>query len=503
MEYLDKGIKPEDIVTFDRLMRDSHDDAIFSGEEPNTFDNKYEVMKIIDSGYDTLPQIYHNVFLDPLSKLIQTEKFDTIKEIYTDSGVFDDWLLCLTQRENAERQDLALATNAMEEFIADLFDGNLSDTARKGAKLPAQLVSPLTKWGSDSPYTWGSKMGARFGMNMPILSMPINYSSNVLFWVLGGHECYHSVVDAYGKDLLNELEDLITDEFDRKNKSKSKESLDEGQLDEVQKWRQEIQWNNDNNTLAEFASIYWRSIMNETVADIGSLLNLGPSAGIAFAVLAITLNQNRLNPESEIDDPHPNPLLRIKLAKEFTKRLVWLNYDVRKNYIGFFDKLIDKYAPEEKNFTLYTREVESGKKIIEVQIPIESMTNTIEVVVDKIAHTRLKTLGNHSMAEINTWTNSDELIANVAADYFMKNEVLNFNSDYFDKHQVYAAHIVAGATVALTKKPEIRPITKLAIKHLNELHDNNPVWKGFPVSFRSDAEKADGLYETRKWNENK
>lgn len=510
MTYLDKGVKPEDIVTFDKLMRGSHDFALFPGEEPTQFDNKYEVMKIIDIGYEILPQIYHNVFVDPLKQLIQTEDFGDIQKIYGKSDAFADWLLCLMQRHCTEGQnqdkekDLALATDAFEEFVADLYDGSLSETARRGAKLPVQIVSPLTKWGGPEPYMWGSKMGARFGMNMTILSMPKKYSSNILLWALGGHECYHSIVDAYGTDLLNELEDLLTDEFDslRKNKYMSEETLDKGHLNEAQIWRQEINWNKNKNSLAQFASTYWRRIMNETVADICSLLNLGPSAGIAFAVLAITMNGNQLRSESDIDDPHPNDLLRIILAKEFTRSLVWLDYDVRQNYMKFFDNLIEKYAPNEKNFTLYTKEVDDIK-IPDVIIPLEYMAMTIKVVVDKIAHTRLKTLGSHSLAEINTWTNSDEIIANVAAESLMKYEELNFNGDYFNYHKVYAAHIVAGATVALTKKPEIHPITKLAINYLKVLHGNNPVWSGFPAFFRSDAEKHNGLFEIKNENENK
>lgn len=491
--YLDQGVKPEDIVTFDKVMKESHDFALFPGEEPAQFDNKYEVMKIIDIGYNKLPQIYHDVFVDPLKELFHSEDFGRIQEIYGKSNVLADWLLCLLQRYYTEEQnkekDLALATDAFEEFVADLYDGSMSETARRGAKLPVQIVSPLTKWGGESPYMWGSKMGERFGMNMTILSMPTKYSRNILFWALGGHECYHSLVDAYGRDLLNELEDLMTDEFDSLRKDKS---IGE----EAHIWSKEIDWNKNKNSLAQFASTYWRRIMNETVADVCSLLNLGPSAGIAFAALAITMNGNQLSSESDIDDPHPNDLLRIILAKEFTRSLDWLDYDVRQNYMKFFDNLIEKYAPDKKNFTLYTKDV-NDIKIADAIIPLEYMTMTIKVVVDKIAHTRLKALGSHSLAEINTWTNSDEIISNVAAEYFVNGEELNFHGEYFKNHRVYAAHIVAGAIVALIKKPEIRPITKLAIKYLKVLHESNPVWSGFPAFFRSDAEKHNGLYENK------
>ncbi|HET9773652.1 MAG TPA: hypothetical protein VFP25_01575, partial [Nitrososphaeraceae archaeon] len=307
------GIKPEDIVTFDKLMKNSHDFTLSHGGEPSKFDNKYEVMKIIDIGYNELPQIYYDIFLDPLKEFVHTERFDVIQENYgNESNILDDWLSCVSQRRNIEEQIkemkdltpkqrdeikyLGEATTAFEEFIADLYDGSVSESARRGAQLPVQIVPPLTKWGGNSPYTYGSKIGELFGMSMSILSMPTKYSRNILFWPLGGHECYHSLVDAYGTNLLNELEDLLTDAFDSlgKNKAMNEETLDKDLLNEITIWRKSVEWNKDNNPLAQFASRYWRRIMNETVADVCSLLNLGPSAGVAFAVLAITISGNEL-----------------------------------------------------------------------------------------------------------------------------------------------------------------------------------------------------------------
>jgi hypothetical protein len=53
--------------------------------------------------------------------------------------------------------------------------------------------------------------------------------------------------------------------------------------------------------------------------------------------------------------------------------------------------------------------------------------------------------------------------------------------------EVYAAHLLAAAIISLAKSAEISTITKLTITSINILYDNNPVWRGFPVRFRSDA----------------
>ncbi|HYY67534.1 MAG TPA: hypothetical protein VE572_04230, partial [Nitrososphaeraceae archaeon] len=93
------------------------------------------------------------------------------------------------------------------------------------------------------------------------------------------------------------------------------------------------------------------------------------------------------------------------------------------------------------------------------------------------------------LSEINTWTNEDEIITNnIAQDLVNEKEPwIETKSDNGNKEEIYAAHILAGAIIALARSADMTTTTNLATKALTKLHDNNPVWRGFPVRFRSDA----------------
>jgi hypothetical protein len=54
-------------------------------------------------------------------------------------------------------------------------------------------------------------------------------------------------------------------------------------------------------------------------------------------------------------------------------------------------------------------------------------------------------------------------------------------NNLLDGQKVYAAQILAGATIALAKSVnDMSATTDIAIKSLNKLHGQNPVWHGLP-----------------------
>ncbi len=52
---------------------------------------------------------------------------------------------------------------------------------------------------------------------------------------------------------------------------------------------------------------------------------------------------------------------------------------------------------------------------------------------------------------------------------------------------MYAAHVLSAAVLALANGATIESASERAIKALVELYNQNPVWRGFPVRYRSDA----------------
>jgi hypothetical protein len=382
---IDSTVKvEEDIKTFSKLIDESMF-AVSSGvtEEELKFDNKWNLLSLIESGYQYFPPVYQTSFLDPLKNLIETKVLKDILNAYNSDGrnILGDWVSCIEQRiqksEQKETSALSDPTKAFTELCSDIYDGYVSKSVRKDANLPEyQIYAPITRWGGDSAFTHSVRAGTSLGIKTAIVSIPKAWSNNIALWSLSVHECYHDVVDAY-EGLLNEVEDLIAEVFESPE-------LKNGFTTETMNWNGE-----KCSDIPEFAAAYWRRTMSETLPDICSLLNIGPSAGISFALLALAKNRKQLVPSSNIDYPHPDSVLRIIIAREVTQHLRGLDIKVRNGYIEFFNKILEDYVYNKENLILYTK-VEGGRKNHDYEVPLESMIKTVKILVEKVAFTRLK-----------------------------------------------------------------------------------------------------------------
>jgi hypothetical protein len=493
LNSIDPIITINDIQNFEQLKKNSRASIHNITDSENLqYEKQKDVLKIIHTGFTELPNVYRDSFLNPFLNFIENEKYEDVFQLYdaNGSGPLLDWLLSINQRVAKGEQPFSKATKAFQEFCQDIFDGYLSLSSRKGAKLPEhQIIAPLVKWGGNTPYTWPATMGSNLNMKMSFVSLPSTYSDNIALWPLCAHECYHDIIHA-DEGLLNELEDIIYHELI----SDTSEEL-----------KKKILWNGSNSSsVAEFAAKYWRTTMEETAADVCALLNVGPCAGISFALLALSLNNNTLESSSSIADPHPNEALRISLAAEVTKQFEELDLTVRNEYINFFDQIMSKYMKNnnnnnknENNFVLYSTLLDGEHKHHDVEIPYSSMKKTVEIVARVIGFTKLKSLENHSLSEFNTWTNHDQILTQRIAAQLMQNQKEEAETVVGpDEQEVYATHIVAAATLASIKKPDIairqqnsESITNAALKTLEQLYNTSPVWKGYSVIYRSDVGK--------------
>jgi hypothetical protein len=402
-----------------------------------------------------------------------------VQKAYVSDGrnVLGDWISSIDQRITNIENAPILPTMAFTELCSDIYDGYVSRTARKNAALPEyQIIAPLTRWGGTDIYTHSARVGTSLGIKISIVSIPRKWSQNIALWPLSVHECYHDVIDAY-EGLLNEVEDMIAETFESPKVKKQ--------------FTESMNYNGETRKcIAEFASEYWRKTMSETLADIFSVLNVGPSSGISLALFAISQDSN-LTPSSYVDDPHPDTVLRIVLAREVIRRLNGLDIKVRNDYIKYLNKILEKFVYKKEELILYTKLYGEGKNY-DIKVPFKIMEKTVEIVVEKVAFSRLKSLGNHSLSEINTWTNRDQVLVERIVDDLLKGEIPHLRKGP-DEQEVYAAHIVAAATIALTNKPDIQSITDLAHKSLANLYKTNPVWGGFPVAYRSDVGQVDTI----------
>jgi hypothetical protein len=446
----------------------------------NYFNTKQKLLSYIYEGYTVLPLVYHKTFLDPL-KDIATNYYEELTGYIkrypeANAGPFREWLDSIYQHKSGY---LRKYTRAFEESIADLYDGFLSMEERINIKPPDyEKFSPLVRWGGRDagPYTYPATGPFTFPdtpeMNMSVVSMPPAYAKNIALWSAIGHETGgHDVLHA-DEGLLNELEDVVVEQIMKDDKLKG----------------HQVKYNGRQLSLAEFGARYWKYTMDETASDVCGLLNLGPAAGIGLAVLLISIIEKRtgkrnLVSSGPISDVHPIHAVRVLLAADVIRNIPDLDASAASSWSDALERIVDKYIDDKNQFGLYTQ-TESGRRT-NAEIPYDGMRETVKIVAKTLAFTPLTSLEGHSLSEINTWANSDEIIAlRIANELLDKKEPSIISRKYEDT--IYAAHIISGAVIALANSSDLQTTTDLAIDALNKMYDTNHVFHGFPFRFRSD-----------------
>jgi hypothetical protein len=461
-------------------------DVLFNRSAPMIFDDeqaplicykeKNQALSIIYDGYTNLPQIYHEVFLNPLRDFVLKQDYSSVLgslDLDQGEGPWRDWLAAVHQRLTGVYPDHIHATHAFEECMADLYDGFLSMEERRGIKPPDhQLVSPLVEWGRPNwgPYIWPATTGSKFGMKMSVVSMPPAYSRNVALWSALGHE-------TGGHAILHADDGLLKEIGSRVEKEIMRASVLDGQKAVV---------NGREVPLARCAAAYWKYTIDEAASDVCGILNLGPAAGIGLATLLIPLRKGILPSTAPSSDIHPIDALRILLAADVVRQLPDLRVERANAWADILEDIVNRFGESEKKFfALYTETLDNNFHWDD-KMPYDGMRRTVTLVAEAIAFTPLDSLEGHHLSEINTWANSDEDLTWRIVDDLLKGKEPSLEPGP-DGQEVYAAHLLAGAIIALAKSAEISAITKLIINSLNKLYNNNPVWRGFPVRFRSDA----------------
>jgi hypothetical protein len=437
------------------------------------FDTKEKALGHVYDGYTILPSIYHPVFVDPLKNLY-TNYYEQIISAIEQTGEdvpWREWFDSINQRKTGYKRP---ATHAFEESIADLYDGFLSMEERKQVKPPDyQVVSPLVLWGGPEagPYTIPAdpEFVVKLGVNMSVVSMPPSYSENIVLWSAIGHETGgHDILHA-DAGLLSEIGYVVEREI---IKNKNESSLR----------GQEVSLNGRKTPLAEFAAGYWKMTIDETASDVCGLLNLGPAAGIGIACLLIPIRGGKLLSEGWYDDVHPIDALRVLLAADVIRDIPDLDVNIANAWGDALELIAEKYITNRNEFKLIT---ESPSGIYtNVIIPYDGMREVIKIVAKTIAFTPLDTLEKHHLSEINTWANSDETLTLRMANDFLDDKEPSLEPGP-DGQTVYAAHVISAAIIALAESSNISKTTDLAISALNKMYDNNLVWRGFPLRYRS------------------
>ncbi|OMF67229.1 MULTISPECIES: hypothetical protein [Paenibacillus] len=328
----------------------------------------------------------------------------------------------------------ALATDAFQEIVSDLYDGFLSAEDREGIKEPDLSIIPaLVKWGEpeNGPYTWPADATAVFKVQAAIVSLPPAHATNgLLAWSSIPHEvCGHDILHA-DLGLIQELANVVRNRLNSEN-------IGQGLPD------------------------YWASRIDETASDVLGVLNLGPAAAIGLigyfrGMNAAFSGRAQLRNEGPTRDPHAADILRGYLGAYAT---ALLEFDQAGAWAEVIESEVDK---DLSNIKLNGRAIDAN-----------TAKRSARIVAEAIMKTKLASLENHSLDEIQNWRNEDESVA------ALLRTLLQTTGSLTDEHRsgFYAAHVVAAAiTEGLSREADLQVIFNRMLSLLKLMHDTNPAW---------------------------
>ena len=322
------------------------------------------------------------------------------------------------------------ALRAFQELVSDLYDGFLSAEDRTGVKPPDRgVTAPMVKFGepASGPYTWPIEATGSFRLsntpapNSAVVSLPpSNGRIGLMAWSSLGHETAGHDIMSADTGLKQELADTV------------RRGLIAAGLRSV--------------------AAYWGDRIDETASDVLGILNMGPAAGIGLIAFFRGFG-GALRSDGPADDPHPADILRGFLAAS-TVRL--LQFD---DHTKWADVIRQETLNDVRRITLGV-----------TRVTLAQAEKSADVVAKSIVTTRLRSLENTALIQIQDWRNSDEAISDRLRKILTSSAALpnNFGADAF------AAHAVAAAVqAALAGEGAILDIQSRMITMLGVMHDQN------------------------------
>jgi hypothetical protein len=357
------------------------------------------------------------------------------------------------------RRFLAIVSNLYRSFL----DSDKRSAA--GVRLVTN-TPPLAVFLSGSlqgPYTVESdEMLKRFGTPIGVVSLPATYRDHPIMWAALSHEvCGHDVVHA-DEGLLHELVEMVRSElaphFDpRKN-------LDPAALN----------------------ALLWSYWLDEAVADVYGILNMGPlfpmNLGAFLAAFRARLRRQassgppmlstdaQKRPDNTMDD-HPIDVLRMHLAIGAIESLRELNPAHRADYAKGIEDVAAALTGDATHIGLDGLvPTASGNPVsIKAQMTLSDATAAARRVGQIIATSKLKALQGRSIQDIETWDDHDEEIARaIAAAVAAKQGIVGQGDD---------AQLLAGTTLAVLGKSDLYDIAQEALNAaLDDSYRKDPIW---------------------------
>ena len=427
-----------DISNLDMCIKDVIKAALDNDLGPEDPTNYSQLRGRLEACRNKLPPLYRETFFKPFIQELNGLGESGFTEILlTDPRRERAARLMLdishTILQNGERYE-EIAIDSFQEVVSDLYDGFLSAEDRKGVNPPDKgAIPPLVKFGEPSggPYTWPVNATSNFGLGAGVVNLPPSHSRlGLLGWGALGHETAgHDILHAdtgLHRELSENVQIALEDQ-------KVKHDLPE----------------------------YWSLRIDETASDVCGILNMGPAAALAVIGYFRGLNaafggEPKLRNTGGAGE-HPADILR--------------------GYLGA--STVSLLSFREANQWAQILESETNKDLSTIrllgnQIPPDIAKKSASIVASTICNTKLKTLENHSLSEIQNWRDYDQEI--------VKNELIPILKslrqlpDHLSEG-IYAAHLVAAAIeAAVSNNSDIPSIFNRMLTALKIMHDKNPSW---------------------------
>lgn len=326
------------------------------------------------------------------------------------------------------------ATRALQEVVADLYEGFLSKEERHGLKCPDHLLlPPLVKWGPSrkGPYTIPIEQMAQTGLGCALVSLPLcNATHGLISWPALSHE-------TTGHDILR---------------------ADIGLLPELQA---ALQQRLGQTAAAGLTGAFLRWF-DEVAADVLSVLNLGPAAGLGFighfrASSLVHSGQPTLRSSEPASRSYPPDVVRGFLLVAVVERLRFAQAAAWSAAL-----LHDIY-----------RDVRGPLVLAEGALAPELLYEACQVVVDALIGTPLAAIGGLKLCDLQNWSDRDEAITSDLRVCLTRAQPLP--EQYAPRF--YAAHALAAAVTAATAAGASVPLLFGQLQQmLGTMHQHNPSW---------------------------
>jgi hypothetical protein len=171
----------------------------------------------------------------------------------------------------------------------------------------------------------------------------------------------------------------------------------------------------------------------------------------------------------ELNDDHPPDLLRLYLAKGAVRELTELDKSKSK-WLAHIQAAIDVSKAGVEGISL-----DSGDPLNPRLLPLQELSDDAEKIGAAIVTMKWKSLNNHSIQEIETWSECDEEVARQVAHIAARRGQPLTGLDADD------AQLIAGTTMALSRDATLfDDLNDRLGEALQVSYQNDKVFQGWP-----------------------